>query len=80
MKEEHIVPLSRQAMVLLEQLKKISGDKELLFPGDHVAAKVMSENKVNSALRAMGYDTKTEVCERWRVVRWVSQDYGAMTR
>lgn len=58
MKEEHIVPLSRQAMILLEQLKQISGDKELLFPGD----KVMSENTVNSALRAMGYDTKTEVC------------------
>ncbi|UCQ54656.1 tyrosine-type recombinase/integrase [Edwardsiella tarda] len=62
MKEEHIVPLSRQAMVLLEQLKQISGHKELLFPGDHDATKVMSENTVNSALRAMGYDTKTEVC------------------
>ncbi|EPT9991545.1 tyrosine-type recombinase/integrase, partial [Escherichia coli] len=44
------------------QLKQISGDKELLFPGDHDATKVMSENTVNSALRAMGYDTKTEVC------------------
>lgn len=31
MKEEHIVPLSRQAMILLSQLKQISGDKELLF-------------------------------------------------
>lgn len=62
MKEEHIVPLSRQAMILLEQLKQISGDKELLFPGDHDATKVLSENTVNSALRAMSYDTKTEVC------------------
>lgn len=62
MKEEHIVPLSRQAIILLEQLKQISGDKELLFPGDHDATKVMSENTVNSALRTMGYDTKTEVC------------------
>ena len=62
MKEEHIVPLSSQVVVLLEQLKQISGDKDLLFPGDHDATKVMSENTVNSALRAMGYDTKTEVC------------------
>lgn len=62
MKEEHIVPLSRQAMALLEYLKQISGDKDLLFPGDHESTKVMSENTVNSALRAMGYDTKTEVC------------------
>jgi integrase len=62
MKEEHIVPLSRQAMILLERLKQISGDKELLFPGDQDSTKVMSENTVNSALRTMGYDTKTEVC------------------
>lgn len=62
MKEEHIVPLSRQETVLLEQLRQISGDKGLLFPGDHDATKVMSENTVNSALRTMGYDTKTDVC------------------
>ena len=62
MKEEHIVPLSCQAMNLLEQLKQISGDKELLFLGDHDPTKVMSENSVNNALRAMGYDTKKEVC------------------
>ncbi len=31
MKEEHIVPLSRQAMNLLGQLKQISGDRKLLF-------------------------------------------------
>ncbi len=44
----------------------------------------MSENTVNNALRAMGYDTKTEVCghdlERWRVVHWGSRGYGAMMR
>lgn len=62
MKEEHIVPLSRQAIILLEQLKQISGDRDFLFPGDHDATKVMSENTVNNALRVMGYDTKTEVC------------------
>lgn len=62
MKEEHIVPLSRQAMILLDQLKQISGDKELLFPGEHDVTKVMSEKTVNSALRAMVYDTETEVC------------------
>lgn len=47
MKEGHVVPLSRQAMLLLEQLKQVSGDNELLFPGDHDATKVMSENTVN---------------------------------
>ncbi|SXF15558.1 putative P4-type integrase [Klebsiella variicola] len=72
MKEEHIVPLSRQAMILLAQLKQISGDKELLFPGDHDAAKVMSENTVNSALRTMAMTRKLKFVgtdlEQWRVV------------
>ena len=62
MKEEHLVPLSRQVLALLEKLKQLSGDNERLFPGDHDPKKVMSENTVNNALRAMGYDTKTEVC------------------
>ena len=62
MKEEHIVPLSRQALDLLGSLRKLSGDNSRLFPGDHNPKKVMSENTVNNALRAMGYDTKTEVC------------------
>lgn len=62
MKEEHIVPLSRQALILLGSLKQLSGYNTHLFPGDHNPKKVMSENTVNNALRAMGYDTKTEVC------------------
>ncbi|PWW16560.1 integrase arm-type DNA-binding domain-containing protein [Pantoea sp. AG702] len=62
MKEEHIVPLSHQALALLAQLQQLSGDNELLFPGDHNPNKVMSENTINNALRTMGYDTKTEVC------------------
>lgn len=61
MKEEHIVPLSRQAMVLLEQLSNLVV-KKALFPRDHDVNKVMSENTVNSALRTMGYDEKKEVC------------------
>ena len=62
MKEEHIVPLSSQALAILYELKQISGDNPRLFPGDHDAKKVMSENTVNTALRTMGYDTKIEVC------------------
>lgn len=62
MKEEHIILLSRQTVILLEQLEQISGDKDLLFPWDHDAIKVMSENTINSALRVMEYDSKTEVC------------------
>ncbi|MCP2005162.1 UNVERIFIED_ORG: integrase [Buttiauxella agrestis ATCC 33320] len=46
----HIVPLSRQAIVILEQIKEISGGNELVFPGDHNPYKPMCENTVNKAL------------------------------
>ncbi|WP_192459020.1 tyrosine-type recombinase/integrase [Musicola keenii] len=62
MRSEHLVPLSRQALALLEEIKAISGAHELVFPGDHQPTKPMSENTINSALRTMGYDTTTEVC------------------
>ncbi|WP_038910093.1 tyrosine-type recombinase/integrase [Dickeya dadantii] len=62
MRSEHLVPLSRQALALLEEIKAISGAHELIFPGDHRPTKPMSENTINSALRTMGYDTTTEVC------------------
>ncbi|OQP26002.1 integrase [Morganella morganii] len=62
MRTPHLVPLSEQAMNILKQIQRLSGDHELIFIGDHNPRKPMSENTVNNALRAMGYDTKTEVC------------------
>ncbi|KLU14176.1 MULTISPECIES: tyrosine-type recombinase/integrase [Xenorhabdus] len=62
MKTAHIIPLSRQALTLLVELKEISGDNEHLFPGARDPSKVMSENTVNKALRTMGYDTTKDVC------------------
>ena len=62
MRTPHLVPLSRQALAILQKIKSMSGNRELIFVGDHDSRKPMSENTVNSALRAMGYDTKTEVC------------------
>ena len=62
MRTSHIVPLSRQAITILKKIKDISGDGELIFPGDHNLYKPMCENTVNKALRLMGYDTKDEIC------------------
>ena len=62
MRTPHLVPLSRQALAILEKIKGMSGNRELIFVGDHDPRKPLSENTVNKALRVMGYDTKTEVC------------------
>ncbi|EIJ2662287.1 integrase [Escherichia coli] len=62
MKMQHLVPLSAQAVTILKQLKLLSGNCELLFPGDHDPHKPMSENTINKALRVMGYNTQADVC------------------
>lgn len=58
----HFIPLSRQALAVLEKIISISGNRELIFVGDNELCKPMSDNTVNKALRVMGYYTKTEVC------------------
>lgn len=62
MRTSHIVPLSRQSLIILKQIREISGHQLLIFPGDHNPYKPMCENTVNKALRLMSYDTKNEVC------------------
>ena len=57
MKEEHIVPLSKQALILLESIKEITGNYNLVFPGSHDSKKSMSENTLTYAIRKrLGYD------------------------
>lgn len=62
MKDEHLVPLSTQAVALLKQVKALTGHALFVFVGAHSLEKPMSENTINKALRVIGYDTKTEVC------------------
>ncbi len=62
MRTPHLVPLSRQALDILKQVHKLSGNRDFVFVGDHNPRKPMSENTVNKALRVMGYDTKVDLC------------------
>jgi len=57
----HAVPLSPQALALLEQTHAITSKLDLVFAGDAKPWKPMSENTVNAALRTMGYDTKVDI-------------------
>ena len=50
----HIVPLSRQAVELIEVLKPITGNKQFVFY-NHSKAKPLSNNALLSAIRTMGY-------------------------
>lgn len=62
MKDEHLVPLSQQAVALLKHIQAISSESVFVFPGAHTLNEPMSENTINKALRVIGFDTKTEVC------------------
>lgn len=55
MKTPHIVPLSRQALGVLEQIKALSYGRSLLFPGERNHEKPMSNNTILYALYRMGY-------------------------
>lgn len=50
----HIVPLSRQAIELIEALRPITGNKQFVFY-NHSKAKPLSNNALLSAIRTMGY-------------------------
>ncbi len=51
----HIVPLSRQAVDILMEIKPVTGDGRYVFPSLRSTARPMSNNTVNAALRRMGY-------------------------
>lgn len=52
---EHVVPLSKQALALLELAHGLTGDGKYVFPSIRTPARPMSENTVNAALRRLGY-------------------------
>lgn len=55
MKSPHIVPLSAQAIEVLDLLRTISGNRELVFPGEQEPTKPMSNMTILKALERMGY-------------------------
>lgn len=55
MRTEHLVPLSRQVLKLLEELRTHTGNKRFLFPAVGDSDRFMSENTIGGALRRLGY-------------------------
>lgn len=60
MREQHIVPLSRQAVSLLRRLEVFTGSGRYLFPSPRTNTRPISENTVGAALRRLGF-TKEEM-------------------
>jgi len=57
---DHIVPLSRQAVAILQILFPLTASTGWVFLGRDFS-KPMSEVTINAALQRLGFDTKTEI-------------------
>lgn len=55
MKVAHLVPLSSQAVAILQELYPLTGGGRYLFPSIRSTARPMSNNTINGALRRIGY-------------------------
>ena len=55
MKRPHMVPLSDEALRLLEELRVITGGFRFIFPGRNDSRKSMSEASINQVIKKIGY-------------------------
>ena len=66
MDNDHIVPLSSQALAILQELRPITSHGQYIFPSIRTGERPMSENTVNAALRGMGYDNTVQTAHGFR--------------
>jgi integrase len=62
MRDAHIVPLAHQVVTILRKLHPLTGHGRYVFPAIGPAERPISANTLNSALRRLGYNTRTEMC------------------
>jgi len=69
MRVQHLVPLSKQAMKIMEELQPLTGIGEVakyLFPSIRTYTRPMSDNTLNSALRRLGFEKEVIVPHGFR--------------
>jgi len=66
MREQHIVPLSKQALAILHELHPLTGPEGLVFPQARNASRPLSENTLNVGLRACGYTKEQQTAHGFR--------------
>lgn len=66
MRREHHVPLSRQAVQIISDIRELSGQHRYVFPSMMSGKQVLSENSMNSALRRMGVGSDQHTAHGFR--------------
>jgi integrase len=67
-RREHVVPLSRQALAILSELRALTGGGHLVFPALGKANRPMSENTATAALRRMGFGADEMTAHGFRAI------------
>lgn len=68
MKRPHTVPLSRQSLCLLRDLRAVARDGEFVFPALHTTKRSICENTLNVALRRLGYGSDEMTSQGFRAM------------
>lgn len=68
MRREHVVPLSKQVLVLLNELHAYTGNGKLLFPSARALTTPISDAAPLAALRRMGYGKETMTLHGFRAM------------
>ena len=68
MKNDHIVPLSTQAVEILRSVHLLTGHGRYVFPSLRTGERPMSENTINAALRSMGYAKEVHSAHGFRAM------------
>ena len=55
---DHIVPLSKQAIAILEEIKPLTGKGRYVFPSCRGDSRPMSDNTIRTALKTLGYTSE----------------------
>ncbi len=64
----HIVPLSRQALEILEAIHPLTGNGQYVFPSSRGDGRPMSENTIRTALITLGYDSTVQTAHGFRTI------------
>lgn len=65
---DHIVPLSKQALEILQEMHALTGHGRYVFPSIRTGERSMSENTLNAALRSMGYSKEVMTAHGFRAM------------
>jgi len=68
MRQVHIVPLSKQAVLLLEDIYQVTGRGKYVFPSIRTNLRPISNNTINVALRRLGYDKEMMCAHGFRAM------------